>query len=105
MDDEQIGQNLFVLLYREEKELRKRIKELDQLSSLEPKARVQAEEILQEISNQEKHRLAELVVKRHQVLQMANVLLKYEDDQKGSYHYERVIHDLNLSNGRDVSFR
>ncbi len=94
MDDEQIGQNLFVLLYREEKELRKRIQELDQLSSLEPKARAQAEEILQEISNQEKHRLAELVVKRHQVLQMANVLLKYEDDQKRSYHYERVIHDL-----------
>lgn len=94
MDDEQIGQNLFVLLYREEKELRNRIKELDQLASLEPKSREQAEEILQEISNQEKHRLAELVVKRHQVLQMANVLLKFEDDEKRSYHYERVIHDL-----------
>ena len=38
--------------------------------------------------------LAELVVKRHQVLQMANVLLKYENDEKRSYHYERVIHDL-----------
>jgi hypothetical protein len=94
MDDEQIGQNLFVLLYREEKDLRRRIHELDQLSSLEPKARQQAEEILQEISNQEKHRLAELVVKRHQVLQMANLLLKYEDEHTRSHHYERVIHDL-----------
>ncbi len=94
MDDEQIGQNLFVLLYREEKELRKRIHELDQLSSLEPKAREEAKELLQDISNQEKHRLAELVVKRHQVLQMANVLLKYQNDEKRSYHYERVIHDL-----------
>ncbi len=94
MDDEQIGQNLFVLLYREEKELRKRISALDQLSSLEPEARQQAEEILGEISNQEKHRLAELVVKRHQLLQMANLLLKYENDEKKSYHYERVIHDL-----------
>jgi hypothetical protein len=94
MDDEQIGQNLFVLLYREEKELRKRIAALDQLSSLAPEARQQAEEILGEISNQEKHRLAELVVKRHQLLQMANLLLKYENDEKKSYHYERVIHDL-----------
>ncbi|HEY1474223.1 MAG TPA: ATP-binding protein, partial [Pseudolabrys sp.] len=57
MDDEQIGQNLFVLLYREERELRKRIEEFDQLSSLGPEVREQAEEVLSEISNQEKHRL------------------------------------------------
>jgi hypothetical protein len=94
MDDEQIGQHLFVLLYREEKELRKRIDAFDQLASLEPEARKQAEAILGEISNQEKHRLAELVVKRHQLLQMANLLLKYEDDEKKTYRYERVIHDL-----------
>jgi len=94
MDDEQIGQNLFVLLYREEKDLRKRIEEFDQLAALEPATREQAEAILGEISNQEKHRLAELVVKRHQILQMANVLLKYENDEQKSYHYERVIHEL-----------
>ncbi|TQF43459.1 hypothetical protein UNPF46_02365 [Bradyrhizobium sp. UNPF46] len=94
MDDEQIGQNLFVLLYREERELRKRISELDQLSSLEPEARREAETVLEQISDQAKHRLAELVVKRHQVLQIANLLLKYKDDEKKSYHYERVIHDL-----------
>ena len=35
-----------------------------------------------------------MVVKRHQVLQLANLLLKYEDDDKKSYHYERVIHEL-----------
>lgn len=94
MDDEQIGQNLFVLLYREEKELRKRIESFDQLEALAPEAREQAEAVLSEISNQEKHRLAELVVKRHQILQMANLLLKYDDDTKKSYHYERVIHEL-----------
>lgn len=94
MDDEQIAQNLFVLLYRDEKELRKRIANLDQLASLEPEVRKQAEETLWEISNQEKHRLAELVVKRHQILQLANLLLKYNDDQKKSFHYERVIHEL-----------
>lgn len=94
MDDEQIAQNLFVLLYRDEKDLRKRIANLDQLASLEPEVRKQAEETLREISNQEKHRLAELVVKRHQILQLANLLLKYEDDHEKSYHYERVIHEL-----------
>ncbi|HWY60398.1 MAG TPA: ATP-binding protein [Rhizomicrobium sp.] len=94
MDDEQIGQNLFVLLYRDEKDLRKRIEALDHLASLEPDTREQAEAVLNEISNQEKHRLAELVVKRHQLLQMANLLLKYKDDEKKVYHYERVLHDL-----------
>ncbi|HEY1474874.1 MAG TPA: hypothetical protein VGF53_12415 [Pseudolabrys sp.] len=38
--------------------------------------------------------LAELVVKRHQLLQVANLLLKYEDDEKKTYHYERVVHEL-----------
>ena len=61
---------------------------------MEPEVRTYAEETLREISNQEKHRLAELVVKRHQLLQLANLLLKYEDDEKKSYHYERVIHEL-----------
>lgn len=94
MDDEQIAQNLFVLLYRDERELRKRIDALDQMASLAPELRAQAEEVLSEISNQAKHRLAELVVKRHQLLQMANLLLKYADDEKKAYHYERVIHEL-----------
>lgn len=94
MDDEQIAQNLFVLLYRDEKDLRKRIAQLDQLEGLEPEVRDEVEETLKEISNQEKHRLAELVVKRHQLLQLANLLLKYDDDIKETYHYERVIHEL-----------
>lgn len=94
MDDEQIAQNLFVLLYRDERELRKRIDKLDHLTSLDEETRRQAEETLGEIQNQEKHRLAELVVKRHQLLQLANVLLKFEDSEKKSYHYEKVLHDL-----------
>ncbi len=94
MDDEQIGQHLFVLLYRDEKDLREKIQQLDQLESLEPESRAQAEEILEELSNQEKHRLAELVVKRHQVLTMANLLLKYDDAVGKTYHYEKVLHEL-----------
>ncbi|MCW3846341.1 ATP-binding protein [Sphingomonas sp. LB-2] len=94
MDDEQIAQNLFVLLYRDERDLKKRIESLDQLASLEAESRKSAEEVLSEISNQAKHRLAELVVKRHQLLQLANILLKVKDDGQRSYHYERVIHEL-----------
>jgi hypothetical protein len=94
MDDEQIAQNLFVLLYRDERELRKRIDSLDNLASLDDEAREQAKETLEDIKNQEKHRLAELVVKRHQLLQLANVLLKFADPGKKTYQFEKVIHDL-----------
>lgn len=94
MSDEQIAQNLFVLLYRDEKDLQKRIDRLDSLASLDDESRSQAEITLKELQNQEKHRLAELVVKRHQVLQLANMLLGYKDDERQDYHYEKVIHDL-----------
>lgn len=94
MDDEQIAQNLFVLLYREERELQRRIEGFDHLADLGPEVREEAEAVLNEISNQEKHRLAELVVKRHQVLKVANLLLKYENDEKQAYRYERVVHEL-----------
>lgn len=94
MDDEQIAQNLFVLLYRDERDLRKRIDQLDNLASLDDEAKNQARATLADIQNQERGRLAELVVKRHQVLQIANVLLKFKDDDKKSYHYERVIHEI-----------
>ena len=94
MDEEQIAQNLFVLLYRDERELRKRIDALDHLEKLDDESQAQARETLAEIENQEKHRLAELVVKRHQVLQLANVLLKYNNTDQKTYHYERVLHEL-----------
>ncbi len=94
MDDEQIAQNLFVLLYRDERDLRKRVDALDNLASLDSEAQRNAKEALREIENQEKGRLAELVVKRHQLLQIANVLLKYKDDETKAYHYEKVIHEL-----------
>lgn len=94
MDDEQIAQNLFVLLYRDERELRKRIDSYDHLESLDEEVRAEAAAVLADLQNQEKARLAELVVKRHQVLQLANVILKFKDDDKKTYHYEKVIHDL-----------
>lgn len=94
MDDEQIGQNLFVLLYREERDNRKSLAELSRLDTLDEHDQEEARKTLKSLSNQEKHRLAELVVKRHQVLQTAEMLLKYADETKETYHYEKVVHDL-----------
>jgi hypothetical protein len=96
MDDEKIAQNLFVLLYRDERDILGKLKELRSLSSLNDEARSRAEEILAEAENQEKHRLAELVVKRHQVLEIANLLIKFKDGEDGAYEKEEAIHDLIL---------
>ena len=55
---------------------------------------VDAEQILSRVTDQAKHRLAELVVKRRQVLSLAKNFLRYRDVDKPSYHYERTVHDL-----------
>jgi len=96
MDGEKIAQNLFVLLYRDEQDILNRLAELKELESLDEKARVAAEEILLEAENQQKHRLAELVVKRHQVLEIANLLIKFKDGEEGVYEKEEAIHNLIL---------
>lgn len=103
MDDEQIGQNLFVLLYREEKDVRKRVAALADRGTLNESQRAEAEQTLEELSEQERRRLAELVVKRHQVLQAANMLLKFENAETESYYYEKVVHDLICPMGKMYS--
>lgn len=96
MDDEKIAQNLFVLLYRDEQDILDELKALRELDSLDEAARTRAEEILEEAENQERHRLAELVVKRHQVLEIANLLIKFKEGEDGVYEKEEAIHDLIL---------
>jgi hypothetical protein len=100
MDDEQIGQNLFVLLYREERNLRKKVAELAVADNLDESSRAAVEEALHELSEQERMRLAELVVKRHQVLQTAHMLLRYSDESTERYYYEKIVHDLICPMGR-----
>ena len=94
MDVEQIGENLFTLLYRDERKLSKRIREFSELESLDEKAQSEAKSVLSAISDQAKHRLAELVVKRRQVLTLARSFLRYRDDETHAHHYEKTIHDL-----------
>ncbi len=94
MDEEQIGENLFTLLYREERKLSKRIRQFAELSNLDDKAQKEAEDVLSKVTDQAKHRLAELVVMRRQALLLANSFLKYKDQESQIYHYERAVHDL-----------
>jgi hypothetical protein len=94
MDEEQIGENLFTLLYRDERKISRQIREFSELESLDEKAKSEAEEVLSKVSDQAKHRLAELVVKRRQVLSLVRSFLRYRDGQTQAYHYEKTIHDL-----------
>jgi len=96
MDSEKIAQNLFVLLLRDEQNILDELSKLKELDSLSDEAKARAEEILAEATNQEKHRLAELVVKRHQVLEIANLLIKFKEGEDGVYEKEEAIHNLIL---------
>jgi hypothetical protein len=94
MDEEQIGQNLFVLLYREEREIREKMKTISLMDDLGLEVKKEAEELLEKVTDQAKHRLAELIVKRRQILKIANELLKYADENGEKYAYEKMIHEL-----------
>ncbi len=103
MNDEQIGQNLFVLLMREERDIRKRVAKLASEDALDDAKKLELEEALAALTEQEKNRLSELVVKRHQVLETANMLLKFSGEENDKYHMEKAIHDLICPMGRMYS--
>lgn len=97
MSEEQIANNLFTLLFREERKVRKRlekiVQETDETSSNDDELSKNVREVLSDLEEQEKLRLAELTAKRHQVLVAANLLLKF-DSKSEKYPYERLVHDL-----------
>ena len=94
MPEEQIAAHLFTLLFREERNLRKKVVKLAEIKSNGGDVRAEAHEIIYDLSEQEKRRLADLVAKRHQVLITANELLRHDDEENGTYSYERVVHEL-----------
>jgi len=93
MDEEQIGENLFTLLYRDERKITKKIASIDEKASLDSETQDLVESVLKDVTVQAKHRLAELVVKRRQILTLARSFLKYKDEN-GKHHYEKTVHDL-----------
>jgi hypothetical protein len=103
MSDEKIIENLFVLLYREERKLREKVVEYAKTDSLSEEDKKDITAVLKDLSQQEKNRLAELVVKRHQILQTANLLLKYDNPEEAKYHYEKLVHELICPMGEMIS--
>jgi hypothetical protein len=55
-------------------------------------ARVSA--LMEKVNNAAQRRLAEYTVKRHQIIQFANSLLRYADHQKESYAWEKIVHEI-----------
>ena len=94
MSDEQIAANLFTLLYREERKLVKAFHKIAENSEFDDEAAKKAKEIVEDLGEQEKRRLAELTAKRHQILVAANTLLKFDLPESEKYHYEKLIHEL-----------
>lgn len=105
MDHEQIGENLFTLLNREERKISKKIRDFSELESLDDKAQEEAGKVIAQVTDQAKNRLAELVVKRHQVLVLARSFLKYKDESAQNYPYERTVHDLICPLGEIYSYK
>lgn len=94
MSDEQIAANLFTLLFREERKLVKEFHKIAEESKFDEALAKKAREIVDDLGDQEKRRLAELTAKRHQILVTANMLLKFDLPESEKYHYEKLIHDL-----------
>lgn len=97
MSEEDIGKTLFTLLYRHERKLKIQIKSLANDKAVEEgdgTRRKKIEELVQKVTDDAKRRLAEYTIKRHQIIQLARSLLKYNDEDKKSYHWEQTLHEL-----------
>jgi hypothetical protein len=103
MGDEDIGKTLFTLLYRDERKIAERVRQLRDTSDLSDDARAQAQETLAQVSEQAKVRLAEYVVKRRQIIDLAKSFLRYKGDGSRQHHYEKAIHDLICPMGKFFS--
>ena len=99
MSEEDIGKTLFTLLYRHERKLKSQIKSLeddkpgDEGEDMRPR-RDRIDELVQKVTDDAKRRLAEYTIKRHQIIQLARSLLKYNDEEKKHYQWEKTLHEL-----------
>ncbi|MET4455450.1 ATP-binding protein [Bradyrhizobium sp. RT3b] len=97
MSGEDIGKTLFTLLYRHERKLKSQIKHLEDAEvdhESEHSRREQIDDLVQKVTDDAKRRLAEYTIKRHQIIQLARSLLRYNSEEKKSYHWERTLHEL-----------
>ena len=99
MSEEDIGKTLFTLLYRHERKLKSQIESLENSKSNgvdddQRSRRERIDELVQKVTDDAKRRLAEYTIKRHQIIQLARSLLKYSDEEKKRYQWERTLHEL-----------
>lgn len=94
MSSEDIGKTLFTLLYRHEKKLKRKINELSKSDININNSDEQINLLVQQVSDDAKRRLAEYTIKRHQIIQIARSLLKFNDEEKKTYHWEKTLHEL-----------
>lgn len=94
MGEEEIGKTLFALLYRDERKIAKEVEALSNIDNFSDEAMKRVTDTLNKIGDQAKHRLAEYVVKRRQIIDLAKSFLRKNPDGSGKYHKEKVVHDL-----------
>ena len=105
MSDEDIGKSLFTVLYRHEKKVKADISSISADAAANVTSQQQIDTLVQKVSDDAKRRLAEYTIKRHQIIQLAKSLLKYTDEERRSYHWERTLHEIICPMGKMLSNR
>ncbi|MDE8761816.1 ATP-binding protein [Rhizobium sp. CBK13] len=103
MSDEDIGKSLFTVLYRHEKKVKADITSISADASASEGRQGQIDKLVQKVSEDAKRRLAEYTIKRHQIIQLARSLLRYSDEEKKSYHWEKTLHEIICPMGKMLS--
>lgn len=92
MGDEDIGKTLFTLLYRHEKKIDAELRELKDAPDSVASERIS--HLIERVGGDAQRRLAEYIVKRHQIISIAKSMLRYTDPDRKAYELENVVHDL-----------
>lgn len=92
MGDEDIGKTLFTLLYRHEKKIDAELKEFEK--SPDSVASEKISRLIERVGGDAQRRLAEYIVKRHQIISIAKSMLRYTDPERKAYELENVVHEL-----------
>jgi hypothetical protein len=106
MSDEDIGKTLFTLLYRHEKRVKAQIRTItndNDSNSKNASQKEQIDQLVQKVNEDAKRRLAEYTIKRHQIIQLARSLLKYDDEERKTYQWEKALHEIICPMGRMLS--
>ncbi len=103
MSDEDIGKSLFTVLYRHEKKVKADISSISADVNASESRQDQIDRLVQKVSEDAKRRLAEYTIKRHQIIQLARSLLRYSDEEKKSYHWEKTLHEIICPMGKMLS--